>query len=440
MTNFGQEFEPPDQGLCVGNGFVARDGQLGLHGLRPNGQWSAGPFNVNGPFDEGLTEFTSDPRCYYDAADPTPGSRRSCSSAGDSEKRRTSTSRSTRPATHARLWTAYKIDTTDPHGPGIGCPCFGDQPRLGIDPHNLYVSDRRVLDPRARSSTAGRSTRSRRRTWSRSSRAAHFAHFPNLRSRGDLAVRVQPALTTGAPSAEYFLSSLDPNGTFDKRIGVWALTKRQSGRHRRQADAVEPRPAPRRPTASRRGAQQKGATSLLDTATTACSRPSSSTAASGASSARALTIPRRRQPQRAGAAWFQVEPAADRRQARSARPRSAAGLRGRQRAATSLSRAAGHAGGRRRRWSGRCPAATFPERRVLTTLTPGGRVWPGRRSPRPDRPTTTRSRTLGRLLVGRARPKRESIWLATGVCPAEVEPDTGRRRNWGTRVMNVSAP
>ena len=35
---------------------------------------------------------------------------------------------------------------------------------------------------------------------------------------------MQPALTTGSAPAEYFLSSLDPNGTFDQRIGVWAMT------------------------------------------------------------------------------------------------------------------------------------------------------------------------------------------------------------------------
>ncbi len=33
ITNFGAEFEPPDQGLCVGNNFVVRAGQFGLHHL-----------------------------------------------------------------------------------------------------------------------------------------------------------------------------------------------------------------------------------------------------------------------------------------------------------------------------------------------------------------------------------------------------------------------
>ena len=36
------------------------------------------------------------------------------------------------------LWQQYQIDTSNLGG--NGCPCFGDQPRLGMDQNNLYVS------------------------------------------------------------------------------------------------------------------------------------------------------------------------------------------------------------------------------------------------------------------------------------------------------------
>jgi hypothetical protein len=61
VTNFGAEFEPPDQGLCAGNGYVVEMVNSAYTVYRPNGSVVTGPFNVNGPFDEGLTEFTSDP-------------------------------------------------------------------------------------------------------------------------------------------------------------------------------------------------------------------------------------------------------------------------------------------------------------------------------------------------------------------------------------------
>ena len=48
--------------------------------------------------------------------------------------------------------------------------------------------------------------------------------FPHLSVGGTTPLAPQPALTTGNPAAEYFLGSLDPNGTFDQRLGVWAMT------------------------------------------------------------------------------------------------------------------------------------------------------------------------------------------------------------------------
>src|SRR5262249_40588821 len=71
VTNFNQEFEPPDQGLCVGNGFVMDMVNSAYTIYRPNGAVVSGPFNINGPFGEGLTQFTSDPRCYYDPSTNT---------------------------------------------------------------------------------------------------------------------------------------------------------------------------------------------------------------------------------------------------------------------------------------------------------------------------------------------------------------------------------
>ncbi len=56
----------------------------------------------------------------------------------------------------------------------------------------------------------------------------HFAHFRKLESGGAPAASVQPAITTGASPAEYFLNSLNPNATFDDRVGVWALTNRKA--------------------------------------------------------------------------------------------------------------------------------------------------------------------------------------------------------------------
>jgi hypothetical protein len=132
VTNFGQEFEPPDQGLCVGNGFVVEMVNSAYTVYRPDGSVVTGPFNVNGPFDEGLTEFTSDPRCQYDAATHTWFATILFINAANTQSRiDLAVNTSGDPTTP---WTDYQIDTTDlggktgPKHPG--CPCLGDQPTL----------------------------------------------------------------------------------------------------------------------------------------------------------------------------------------------------------------------------------------------------------------------------------------------------------------------
>lgn len=229
-TNFGQEFEPPDQGLCVGNGYVVEMVNSAYTVYRPNGSVVTGPFNVNGPFDEGLTEFTSDPRCQYDAATHTfyaiilyinPDSTVSrvdlaVNTSGDPTK----------------LWTDYQINTTDiggqtgPKHPG--CPCLGDQPTLGIDSQNLYITTNEfsLLGSQYNGAQIYAIAKSDLTNPGPPSSPAHFVHFDSLSVGGAVASSVQPALTNGSAPAEYFLNSLDPNGTFDQRVGVWAMTNR----------------------------------------------------------------------------------------------------------------------------------------------------------------------------------------------------------------------
>ncbi len=48
VTNFGAQFEPPDQGLCVGNGYVVEMVNSAYTVYKPNGTVVTGPYNVNG--------------------------------------------------------------------------------------------------------------------------------------------------------------------------------------------------------------------------------------------------------------------------------------------------------------------------------------------------------------------------------------------------------
>jgi hypothetical protein len=221
LTNYRLKFEPPDTAICQGNGFVLAPVNSAYRIFRPNGTTIEGPFNINDLFNEGGQEFTSDPRCHFDTRTGTWFATILFISAdAQSSHLDIAVNPSGDPTT---LWTEYRINTT--HHGGAGCPCFGDQPRLGIDQYNFYVStdEFSILGPQfngaqlyvfAKPDLIARQT-------------LHFAHFGNLHSGGHFALAVSPAISTGFPSAEYFLSSLDPNATFDNRIGVWAITGRQ---------------------------------------------------------------------------------------------------------------------------------------------------------------------------------------------------------------------
>ncbi len=244
VTNFGAEFEPPDQGLCVGNGFVVEPVNSAFTIYRRNGSVVAGPFNVNVLYDEGLLEFTSDPRCYFDKSTNTWFATILFISADNTEARTDIAVNSSGDPTTP--WTVYHLDATDDgtHGTPVhaGCPCFGDQPLLGIDRENIYIATNEfsILGPAVNGAQVYAVSK---RDLIAGAATVHFVQFENLTIAGGIAFSVQPAITQsndnnnnnenkkgagdggdGGNNAEYFLESIDPNGTFDNRIGVWALT------------------------------------------------------------------------------------------------------------------------------------------------------------------------------------------------------------------------
>jgi hypothetical protein len=260
-TNFGLTFEPPDQGLCVGNGFVVEMVNSAFRIYDTHGNTLAGPTNVNAPFHEDFAAFTSDPRCHFDPATNTwfavvlfindPGTESTIDIAynttGD-------------PRTD---WSVFRINTTHANAPAsFDCPCFGDQPLLGIDAFNVYTSANEfsILGPEFNGSNVYAISK---RDLVRHAKKVHFAQYMNLTIDGEPAASVHPALTYGPAPAEYFLSSLDPKGDGDNRIGVWALTNQgrvdSGGKPQLSSRVISSEPYSIPP-----GAAQKGSTQLLE--------------------------------------------------------------------------------------------------------------------------------------------------------------------------------
>ncbi len=310
-TNFNQEFEPPDQGLCVGNGFVLEPVNSAYRIFKTDGTTLEGPTNVNDLFDLGSTQFTSDPRCYYDPTTNTWFATILFLSGGEAVDGKSSqleiaVNSSGNPED---LWTQYEVDTTNVGG--RGCPCFGDQPTLGIDQDNLYVTTNEfsILGPQFN----GAQVYAFSKKDLVAGKPAHFAHFGHLHIGGTFAASVQPATSTGTPSAEFFLSTQDSlAGVKDaaiggsSQIGVWAMTNRTALQHGVSpvlSSTLISSEAYGQPP----GASQKGATSLIDSGDDRMQQTQFINGAVWGEVTSSVTIA----PDatvRAGAAWFSVEP------------------------------------------------------------------------------------------------------------------------------------
>jgi hypothetical protein len=310
-TNFNQEFEPPDQGLCVGNGYVLEPVNSAYRIFRTNGKTLEGPTNVNDLFDQGSTQFTSDPRCYYDPTTNTWFATILFLSGGENPDGKSSqldiaVNSSGNPE---NIWTQYEVNTTD--GGGNGCPCFGDQPTLGIDQDNLYVTTNEfsILGPQFN----GAQVYAFSKKDLVGGMPAHFAHFSHLHIGGTFAASVQPAITTGTPNAEFFLSTQDSqagdkDATNGARppIGVWAMTNRTALQHGNSpvlSSTLITSEAYGQPPA----AAQKGATSTIDSGDDRMQQTQYINGTIWGEVTSSVTIAHD-STVRAGAAWFSVSP------------------------------------------------------------------------------------------------------------------------------------
>ena len=242
-TNTQFSLEPPDQGLCVGNGFVLETVNTAFAVYDRNGKPLAGPVAANqffglapevvrpaGPFGD----FTSDPRCIYDwttdrflitllqlDVDPSNGAFSGPSHVFIAISR-------TGDPTGA--WDSFSLDVTNDGSNGVshpGCPCFGDQPLLGFDENAIFITTNEfpVFGPGfngAQVYAIGKAA---------FSGSGSVVLFDNLALEEGQAYSVQPASTPpggrfdrSKKGIEYFASSLDFNGTLDDRVAIWAMT------------------------------------------------------------------------------------------------------------------------------------------------------------------------------------------------------------------------
>jgi hypothetical protein len=207
-----------------------------------NGNRMSGAVALSAFFGELPQVFISDPRCYYD-----PQSKAYFASVLVIENLLEPVSAKSHQdiavntsGNPAGKWTVFRFDTTD--ATTLGCPCFGDQPLLGVDSHAVHISTNEfaiaavanpVADPTGYLGFHGAQLyavdKAQLINYANSTAlippSVFYVHYSGMQNGGVVAASMEPAIGTPASSpAEYFLDSLDPNATVDNRLGVWAMT------------------------------------------------------------------------------------------------------------------------------------------------------------------------------------------------------------------------
>lgn len=226
---------PPDQGLCVGHGYVLEIINSSMNVFSTSGGSLTTPISVYPFFGlDSSTNFLADPRCYYDAQ--TQRWFASMTDAVDQATGRSYLVLAVSLTSDPRgAWYLYYIDSTDDGNNGTpsnpSCPCYGDQPLLGADADGVYLSSNEF------SLVAQGFNGSQIYALSKSELEAggspSVVHFYDLPLAEGIAYSVQPASSPdlsseSAPGTEYFMSALDFFGTLDNRIAVWAMTNTSS--------------------------------------------------------------------------------------------------------------------------------------------------------------------------------------------------------------------
>jgi hypothetical protein len=245
-VNGGGDLEPPDQGLCAGAGQLFEVINLVFAVYDENGNKISSDVSANAFFGVGANfivgDVISDPRCYYDQSSQhwfvtltdvedvgfiPGGTGRSFVLIAVSDG----------PSLFGSF-NLYAIDTTDDGSDGTpshpGClpvafeGCFGDQPLLGADDNGFYVSTNEF--GLATPFFNGAQIYAMSKVDLESGIFPTFVHFGNLTIGGGLAASVHPAQSPAVnplernSGTEFFLNTLNFNGTSDNRIGVWSLT------------------------------------------------------------------------------------------------------------------------------------------------------------------------------------------------------------------------
>lgn len=262
-ANNGNQYslEPPDQGLCAGNGFVVeavndvirvfdRSGNPLTEAEDLNSFFGLAPQIIRGN-PSMIGPFLSDPRCYYDGQtkrwfvsilEQDNGNNAGATGRNYNLLAVSETSDPTGD------FTVFQYDVTDDGQNGTanhaGCPCFGDQPLLGADEFGIYQSTNEFGAATFNGAQIYAISKARLVAVASAESSTlpvvvHFDASQQLVPFGGESYSIQPS-TSASPytyeaalnGVEYALSALQFGNpgyeVYDNRIAVWAITNTKS--------------------------------------------------------------------------------------------------------------------------------------------------------------------------------------------------------------------
>jgi hypothetical protein len=230
FTANGFILEPPDQGLCIGYLGKTKVVNEIINDVTafytPNGTQVSPKIDLNTFFGEPFSLNISDPRCYYDTT--TQAWFFSVVVYTNSLV----PNHTDLLVVNKQLQAAvYHIDTTLPNNTAGQCPCFGDQPKLGIDKNNVYITTDEFGAAGFSLETGASLFAISKSQLVKEATTVNFAEFDNLTLGGIGVTALQPAINNSNSNVEYLLNSfpyadeaqLIPN-TIEKLLGLWALS------------------------------------------------------------------------------------------------------------------------------------------------------------------------------------------------------------------------
>jgi hypothetical protein len=137
------DVEPPDQGLCVGNGFVVEMNNIAIEVFDSNGNLLKGPTSEYDFWHLPHNHLPiGDARCYYDITDGRFFLTMLDVDGSNGRSHLEIAVSNDNNVLHG--FGLFQIDTTDDGTDGTpvhpNCPCFGDQPLIGADAFGFYIS------------------------------------------------------------------------------------------------------------------------------------------------------------------------------------------------------------------------------------------------------------------------------------------------------------